>query len=302
MRFVSVAALVVATLVFGSGGPLEAETARLRFVAAAYADDKGAGLNMPEGLACGAKGQVVVGDTANDRLLRFTFLDQTVTGGSEIKTPELSAPSRVQLTSKGEILALDGKRRRIARLSPEGTFKGALSFEGVPPPTTIVPKSFKLDSADNIYVLDAFSARVLVLNPDGTFRRQVALPSEAGFIADLTVDVSGNLLVVDAVRRRMFVSAKDADVFVPLGGDMTDTLATLPTYLTTSRGTILVVEGTGGSIVSFGLDGSFLSRQLAEGWKEGWLNHPAQICINEKDEVFVADRDNSRIQVFRLAR
>jgi len=26
------------------------------------------------------------------------------------------------------------------------------------------------------------------------------------------------------------------------------------------------------------------------------------MCINDKDEVFIADRDNSRVQVFRLAR
>jgi hypothetical protein len=38
------------------------------------------------------------------------------------------------------------------------------------------------------------------------------------------------------------------------------------------------------------------------GWNEGSLHNPSQICINDKDEVFVADRDNSRIQVFQLLR
>ena len=38
------------------------------------------------------------------------------------------------------------------------------------------------------------------------------------------------------------------------------------------------------------------------GWKEGQLNHPSQLCVNDKDEVFIADRDNSRVQVFQLTR
>ena len=100
----------------------------------------------------------------------------------------------------------------------------------------------------------------------------------------------------------MFSAAKDASSFAPLGGDLTEFLATLPTYMTASKGGIFVVEGNGSSIVGFGRDGSFLSRQLTMGWNEGTLNHPSQICINDKDEVFIADRDNSRVQVFQLIR
>ena len=100
----------------------------------------------------------------------------------------------------------------------------------------------------------------------------------------------------------MFSAAKDANAVAPLGGDLTGALATMPTYLTASKGVIFVVEGGESSIASFGRDGSFLARQLAMGAEEGSLNHPSQICINDKDEVFVADRDNSRIQVFLLVR
>ena len=72
--------------------------------------------------------------------------------------------------------------------------------------------------------------------------------------------------------------------------------------LTASKGTLFIVEGIGASIVSFGRDGTFLARQLSAGRSEGSLEHPSQMCINEKDEVFVADRDNSRIQVFAIVR
>jgi hypothetical protein len=214
----------------------------------------------------------------------------------------LTDPVRVQLTSKGEILALDGKQRRIVRLSAQGEFKETLAFDGAPGSSPIVPKAFAIDSEDNSYVLDTFSGRVLVLNALGKFQRALAMPADAGFAADVSVDSTGRVLVLDALNRRVYAAAKGASAFIQLGGDLTESLGTMPTYLMASRGSLFVVEGSGSRILVLGQDGSVLGRQLAAGWEEGQLNHPSQLCITEKDEVFVADRDNSRVQVFQLTR
>ena len=300
-RFLS-AFLLASCALLASPQFTEAQAARLRYVAAVYADKKGVGLNLPEGIACGANGQVVVGDTGNDRLLRFVYRDKAFTDGSEIKSPQVTAPVRVQVNPKGELFVLDSIQRRVVYLSPEGEFKGPLAFDGVPSPTTIVPKSFAIDTSGNIYVLDVFSSRLLILSPERQFQKAVALPGDAGFVSDLTVDSVGTVYLIDAIKRRVFSAAKDATAFTTLGKDLSDVITTLPTYITTSKGTILVVEGNGSRILGLGRDGTFLSRQLAMGWTEGALNHPSQICVNDKDEVFVADRDNSRVQVFQLMR
>jgi hypothetical protein len=295
-------AVLAAALIAGAPGLASAQAARFRYLASIYADSQGIGLNLTEGVACTAGGAVVIGDTGNNRLLRFTYANKTFSGGSEIKIPQLAAPSRIQINSKGEIYALDSTQRRIAHLGSDGAFKEMLSFQGAPPPATVVPKSFAIDSADNLYVLDVFANRVLVLDAQGQFQKALVLPEEAGFISDVTVDFAGTVLVIDSVKRQLFSAAKDAAAFTPLGGDLTQYVATMPSYLTTSKGGIFVVEGEGGHIVNFGRDGSFLTRQLTMGWNEGSVNHPSQICIDGKDEVFVADRDNSRIQVFQLVR
>jgi len=154
MKRVSFACLVAAALVFGHLRLTAAEAARLRYLASVYFDDKEAGFKLPEGVACGDQGRLVVADTGNGRLVRFSYRDQTAGGGREIKVAQLSAPSRIQLNSKGEIYALDGKQRRIVHLGPEGEFKAVLAYDGVPPPATIVPKAFAIGPADSIYVLD----------------------------------------------------------------------------------------------------------------------------------------------------
>jgi hypothetical protein len=95
-----------------------AEALKLRYVQSVYFDEKGAGMKQPEGVACDDKSLLIVGDTGNERLLRYSYQDRNLKGGTEIKVPELSNPIRLQINSKGEIFALDGERRRVVRLTP----------------------------------------------------------------------------------------------------------------------------------------------------------------------------------------
>jgi len=275
-----------------------AETFKLRYVQSIYLDEKGAGMKQPEGIACNDKSLLVVGDTGNSRLLRYSYQDRSLKAGSEIKVEQLSNPIRLQINSKGDIFALDGKRRRIIRLNPDGTFKSYVDGEGIPSPSTFVPRSFKIDSQNNIYVLDIFSARVLVLNPEGKYQKQVPFSNEFGFFSDLVVDSRGALFLIDCVKAMVFSADKDAKTFSPLTKSLREYL-NFPTSLTMdNRGNLFVVDENGGGIVILGRDGSYLGRQLSLGWNEGLLYFPSQMCLNEKGEVFIADRGNSRVQIF----
>ncbi|MGO8989672.1 MAG: NHL repeat-containing protein [bacterium] len=279
-----------------------AETFKLRHVQSIYFDDRGGGIKLPEGVACNDNSVLVVGDTGNDRLLRYTLEEKIVKGGAEIKIPELTSPIRIQMNSKGEIFALDGKKRRIVRINPDGSFKSYVDPEGVPSPSAFVPRGFKIDRSDNIYILDIFTGRVLVLNPEGKYQKQIPFPKEYGFFSDLSVDVKGSIHLIDCVKAMVFSAPKDSNSFSPLTKSLREYLD-FPTSLTTdSRGTIYIVDEDGCGIVLLGQDGSYLGRQLTMGWNEGLLYYPSQICINEKGEAFIADRGNSRIQIFTLVK
>ena len=301
MKTITCACVVAAVLAVGALELSAAGAGRLKFLSAIYLDDKGAGLTVPEGVACSASGQVVVADTGNDRLVTFTYRDGVLDGGGVIKVPQLASPTRVHLTSKGEILALDGKQRKLARFAANGSFSGLLPFTGVPAGETVILKSFAVDAADTIYALDVYAGRVLVLDPKGAFQRQVALPPDTGFASDLAVDASGTIVVIDSVRRRLMTAAREAAGFSVLGKGEPAT-STLPTALAPGKGVIFVAESAGSTIAAFGRDGAFLGRQLSMGWEEGSLNYPSQICVNDREQVFIADRDNNRVQVFLLVR
>jgi len=293
--------VIIGILVFPMKS-FSAETVKFRYLQSVYVDDKGGTIKQPEGVACNEKSLLIVGDTGNDRLVRYTFLEKSLKAGTEIKIPELSNPIRIQINSAGEIFALDGKRRRVVRLTPEGAFKGYVDPEGVPSPSSYVPRSFKIDRSNHIYVLDIFSSRVLVLNPQGKYQRQIPFPKDYGFFSDLAVDSKGTLLLVDCVKAMVFSAAKDSDSFSPLTKNLREYL-NFPTSITTDhRGTIYIVDENGGGIVILGQDGSYQGRQLNLGWNEGLLYFPSQMCVNEKGEVFIADRGNSRVQIFTLVK
>ena len=118
-----------------------ADIKTFKHVLSMYGDDKEAALSMPEGIACNDKSDLVVADTGNSRLLRFKYQDGKASGGAEVKIPELAYPVRLQLNSKGEILALDGKLRRLVRVSPDGAFAGYLDPQGVPGTDKVTAKT-----------------------------------------------------------------------------------------------------------------------------------------------------------------
>ena len=298
----SVVNIVLVLCLFPPITAFAAEQIKLRYVQSVYFDDKGNGMKEPEGIGCNDKNLIVVGDTANNRLLQYTYQDKSVKGGKEIKIQQLSYPIRIQLSSKGEIFALDGKQRRIVRLSPEGEYKGYISPEGLPAPSSFVPRSFKIDSKDTLYILDVFGARVILVTPDGKYQKQIDFPKGYGFFSDLQVDFKGTIFLVDSVKDMVYSAPRDAKEFSPLTKSLKEYLNFSTSITSDSRGTLYLVDENGAGVVVLGADGSFLGRQLAMGWTEGLLYYPSQMCINEKGEAFIADRGNNRIQIFNVIR
>lgn len=274
---------------------------KFRHVISIYSDDRGIAISEPEGVACNETSTLILADTQNGRLLRYNFQNGILeTGATPIKVPQLSYPTKTRMNSKGEIYTFDRKQRRIIHLTSEGRFKGYVDPIGLTPPKKYIPCSFALDDRDNIYILDIFSRRVLILTPEGKYQRHMQFPENYGFFSDLTVDFKGSVFLIDSTNAVIFSATKNSVSFSPLTGRLKQYMR-FPTVITTDeRGRIYLVDRNGSKIIILGQDGSFLSRLSGQGWKEGWLNHPSDICVNSKGEVFVADTSNNRIQVFSV--
>ena len=277
-----------------------AEGVKLQGQRAIYQDRKGAALNEPQGVGCGGKSILAVADSGNGRLLSYTITEDSLIPGPEIRVPQVPYPIQVQITSSGDFLALDGRRRRIARITPTGEFREFVTPRGEVDPGSFIPRSFKIDRQDRIYILDVFQRRVLVLGPEDRLERQIAFPPEAGFMADLDVDSGGTVFALESVGRRLWVARPGEDSFTPLTGSLKEEMAFPTAIAADAHGRVFVLDGNGGGVVIFGSDGSFRGRQLGRGWKEGSLRYPTGLCFDDSDTLFVADRDNNRVQLFAV--
>jgi hypothetical protein len=286
--------IIVLTLPLPAFG---AEPVRMKYALSAYADEKGNGLNQPEGIGCRGD-RLVVADTGNGRLLLYSLQGGEPRGGKEIKLPQIIYPIRVRINSKGDIFVLDERQRKVARLTPEGTFKQYLDLGGLPTESMVVPYGIDIDGADNIYLLDIVGGRVLVLDADGKMQRQINFPKEYGFITDLAVNSKGTVFLIDGVRSMVYANAADPNAFAPITGTMKEDLKFPSNIVADAKGMLFISDQNSGGIVAVGQDGTFRSRMLSLGWKEGTVRYPAQLCVDKDDNLFVADRANSRIQEF----
>jgi DNA-binding beta-propeller fold protein YncE len=276
---------------------MSAEVMQLRHAASIYTDAAGIKINQPEGVACRDK-SILVSDTANGRLQPYTLQDDGTIKpgqGAEIKVPY---PMHVRLNSKGDIFVLDGKQRRILHLNAAGESKGNFEPEGLPAPGTWIPKNFAIGTDDTFYILDVFSSRVLIVSPEGKFQRQIGLPTADGFFSDLAVDPQGTIFILNSVTATVYSAGPNEKAFSTLTKGLKD-YVTFPTALTADKQYLYIVDQFGSGLVILGKDGSFKGRKLRLGWKEGELHYPSDICLNEKGEVFIADRGNNRVQMFR---
>jgi hypothetical protein len=294
----ALAGIAALALIPASGQALGADKSRLKWVRSVYIDAQGGGLKHPEGLACGDD-YLVVADTGNERLLRFSYQGDSLTADGEFPLPK-SSPIRVQVNSKGDIYTLDGRERRIVVTSATGEDKGALKPQSVPFSTQVVPKSFAIAGNDDIYVLDVFSGNVLVLDAAGQYLRNVPFPESYGFLSDLAVDQQGGIFLLDAVEAVVYAAARGAGSFSPFTESMKDVM-NFPTSLSVDgRGILYLVDQYGSGLAVVGREGEFLGRKLRMGWNESGLYYPSDICISRNGNLFIADRNNSRVQWFTV--
>lgn len=274
-----------------------AESIKLKYALSLYADEKGIALNRPEGIAC-REDFLVVADSGNGRFVFYTRQGGELKGGKEIKLPQIIYPVKVALNSKGDIYALDGRLRKVARIGQDGSFKAFVEPSGLTTQSMVVPAGISVDGDDNLYVLDVMGGGVLVLNPEGKFLRRIDFPKEYGFITDLTVDPKGTAFVVDGAKSMVYSNAKEQTVFSPITGTLKDDLKFPSNIIIDKKGRLFISDQNSGGVVVIGPDGKLQNRMFTLGWKEGSVRYPSQLCIDSEGIVFVTDRENSRIQEF----
>lgn len=296
-----ISAIRILVFLLAIAGSYNVHAAAVKFkpLAVAGQDSRNVPLKSPEGVACGPA-TVLVSDTGNGRLVRYNLVNDDLKDGAEIRLSQISYPLRARLTPKGEALVLDGKSRKIVRVAADNSFAGYLEPQNVPAPATIVTRSLTIDGKGNIYLVDILGERLLVLDPNGAFTRQIPFPTDSGYISDVAVDQQGAILILDSQKDQVFRAASNENTFKVMAKDLRNYLFYAVSIETDSRGRVYLVDQNDNGVILLGQDGAFLGRYLNFGWKPGQVFYPAQGCLAGNDIFVIADRDNSRVQLFKL--
>jgi DNA-binding beta-propeller fold protein YncE len=119
--------------------------------------------DSPTGIAVDSSGNVLVADTMNGRIQKFspngTFVTSIGTRGKG--HGQLGEPNGIAIDRAGNIYVAEASNSRVQKLAPDGTFisEWAPGFYG--------PRKIAIGPDNSIYVVDQGLTRIVKFNPDG---------------------------------------------------------------------------------------------------------------------------------------
>ena len=179
------------------------------------------------------------------------------------------------------------------------------------------PPSIGIDSHQNIFVFQRAKAGA-VLSPDGLIQENtvIVLDHETGKLLaswgsnqfkkphGLTVDQNNNIWLTDVELQQIFKFSPNGQLLMTLGEKDVPGLDSShfdqPTDVDVAPdGSFYVTDGYGNSrVVKFAADGKYLMEWGTAGIEDGKFNLPHAMDIDQSRNVYVADRENQRVQEF----
>lgn len=164
-----------------------------------------------------------------------------------------------------------------------------------------------VDSKGNVYLFNRGPIPVIVVDRDGRFLRSWGDKTIFPNAHAVTVDPEDNVWLTDTFDHTARKCTPDGKVLMTLGesGKPAEAMCGRPfcqcTHLAIHprTGEIFVSDGYGNARVhKYSPDGKLLYSWGEHGTKPGQFNLPHNICTDRDGYVYVADRENMRVQVF----
>jgi hypothetical protein len=164
-----------------------------------------------------------------------------------------------------------------------------------------------VDESDNLYVFNRGPHPVQVYDKKGSFLRSWGEGFYGGRAHGAHVSPDGYIYLVENTRHSIEKFTLEGELVWTLGETgkpapkWSGQPFNLPTHMAVSSksGDIFVGDGYGNnSVHRFSADGKLLATWGGHGIEPGSFQCPHNLCVDDDDYVYVADRENNRVQVF----
>lgn len=164
------------------------------------------------------------------------------------------------------------------------------------------PRAITIDGNDNLYLVD-MTARIQAFDLEGNYLRGWTTPAhDIGRPTGLSVDRDGDILVADTHYHRVLIYSPQGELLRQIGGTHglgRGEFGFVTDVAQDSQGNYYISEyGELDRIHKYSRDGKLIKEWGGHGREPGKFLRPQSIAIDEKDQIWVADSCNHRIQVF----
>ena len=262
-----------------------------------------AGLKKPHGVTTNSKGNILVTEGEAHCVSVFNREGQKLFSfGTKGKgNQQFDCPWGIAVDKDDNIYVVDSSNHRIQKFTAKGNFVGVVGSNGEGALCFKSPRDISHNQKDNkLYVCDDDNYRIQVLETSLSFCRafgkegngngQLKYPHGIGF------DEDGTVVVAE------YYTNKRVQLFTPEGNHIHilqgRTLNNPRGIAVDSAGSIYVSESDGNCISIFDKHRKFVTSFGNGGAESGQFKKPNLIHIDCYDNLYIADMENGRLQIF----
>jgi streptogramin lyase len=256
------------------------------------------------GIAADARGYVYAADNQRGGVLKYT------TAGAYVRTIGRDAirfPEGVAVGPDGNVYVVEGASNgtRVSVWTPTGSYVRAFGDFGSGPGQMDSPKQVAVDAQGFVYVADSGNSRIDRFSPGGGFVGSIGQggsvssgPDQLSDPRGVAVAPDGTIWAADQLYRRVQHYSATCAFLGTFGSQgYGDGQFQAPAGVAASGGVVYVADRSLSSIQAFGFDGAFGGRVGGTpGAGPGQFSHPEYVAVDCRGTLYVADRDNDRIQ------
>ncbi|BBI34914.1 S-layer homology domain-containing protein [Cohnella abietis] len=273
--------------------------------------------NSPGAVAIDSKGNVYVADTSNHRILKLdskgTYLTQW--GGLGSSKGKFNYAQGIAVDKSDNVYVTDMLNNRIQKFDSRGTYLAQIGTAGTGKGQFSRPAGITLDSKGNLYVVDSGNHRVQKLDTDGSWtvwgKETNSVPASGNgngefyFPTGIIVDeINESVYVADTSNHRIQKLSSNSWTVIGSKGTTDGKFDSPSGVALDSEGNLYVVEKKNHRIQKLDTLGNWTvfagktSEKEApiKGGELGQFSDPGGIAVDSKDNVYVADTFNHRIQ------
>lgn len=258
-------------------------------------------------IATDISGNLYVIDESNDEVKKYNAADELVSSFPYTTTSAYSMVKDIAVAPTGNYFIVESECSCVKKYGPDGSYKMKWGTEGTGNGQLYLPGRLATDAAGNIYVLDM--QRIQKFKEDGTFISSFGLSIIDDYIqeiADLTIDAAGKIYIIykgyPDYDKQVYSTVVKA--FDPNGNLLhtwnqisTEEVGNhdFPRITISKSGTLFELWNR--RVHAYKTDGTFITRWGSQAMN-GQFYAPGAVAIDSKQNVYVADQGNWRIQKF----